>query len=283
MVQRIYNVSFKNLGIELKINPIALNLGNIKIYWYGIIIALGFICAYTYVLSNAKKFNLNKEKLSISVLTGMIFGLIGARLYYVIFYPGNTYINDPMKIFYINQGGIAIYGGLIFGIISGLLMAKRKNLNLLSTLDICSLGLLIGQSIGRWGNFFNQEAFGSTTDSIFAMSSEATFGESVHPCFLYESFWCLLGFIFLHIFKDNYKQYKGQIFLIYLLWYGVGRIIIEKFRTDSLFIWGSDIKISQLISFIVIILSIVFLLFIRRKTKKILNQKNRGEYKGGIF
>ena len=273
--QTIYNVQFPKLNLKFKINPIALNFFSIKVHWYGIIIAVGVLLGFIYIFFNAKRFKLNKDKLFDSVFIGLIGGFIGARLYYVAFYPGDTYIKDPIKILYINEGGIAIYGGIIFGILSGLLIAKKEKLNIPAALDIISICFLIGQGIGRWGNFFNQEAFGTPTDNVFGMSSEATNFVSVHPCFLYESVWCLLGFLLLHLFSLKKKRYNGQIFFLYLVWYGVERFFVEGLRTDSLFIPGVNIRISQLVAAITVLISIIILIVFKISHLKTHHNKQR--------
>lgn len=269
MYSNTYNVNFPGLDLNFKINPIALRFGSITIHWYGVIICIGFILAVWYVLSNCNKFNINSNSMLDAVIVGLICGIIGARLYYVIFFSGDVYLKDPIKILYINEGGIAIYGGIIGGILGGLIIAKRKKINLMAALDLTSLGLLIGQGIGRWGNFVNQEAFGSKTDNIFRMVSENTGGGPVHPCFLYESAWCILGFFLLHLFSTRAKRYDGQIFFMYLVWYGVERFGVEALRSDSLFLPGTSLKISQLIAAITAIIGMSLLIKFKNKASYI--------------
>lgn len=274
----MYHVSFPGLGIELTIDPVAFSIGNFSIYWYGIIIAVGFTLAFCYVMINSKRFEINSDKLIDTIIVGLITGIIGARLYYVIFYPGDTYINDPLSILQIHEGGLAIYGGIIGGLAGGLTVAKIKKINIPSSLDLAALGFLIGQCIGRWGNFMNQEAFGTETSLPWGMVSENTLLETnnpVHPCFLYESLWCLLGFILLDIFSRKFRKYNGQIFLLYIVWYGTERFLVEGLRTDSLMISYIDLRVSQVLAVVSVIISIVFLVIFKNKnfhtTKKIFN------------
>jgi phosphatidylglycerol:prolipoprotein diacylglycerol transferase len=265
----IYHVSFPGLGWNFQINPVAIKIGNFEIMWYGIIIATGFLLAFLYGLKNCKRFNLDPEKFTNIALVALICGIIGARLYYVIFFPGNQYINNPLSILNIHQGGLAIYGGIIGGITGGIIVSKIQKQSIPNVLDIAALGLLIGQGIGRWGNFVNQEAFGELTDLPWRMVSENTFGLGVHPCFLYESVWCLIGFILLHIFSKKYYRYKGQIFLLYIVWYGMERFIVEGIRTDSLFVPGIDLRVSQVLALACVFIGTVLLIVFRKKTGKL--------------
>ena len=232
-----HQVQFPNLGISVEVNPIAFQVGNFTIYWYGIIIGIGFLLAVLYGFSSCKKMNINKDHLLDAIIAGLLGGIIGARLYYVIFYPGDKYITNPMEIFNIKEGGLGIYGGIIGGLLCGGIVAKIRKMNLFAVLDVASLGYLIGQGVGRWGNFVNQEAFGCATDLPWGMYSDRTAAEvvgNVHPCFLYESILCLLGFVLLHLFTRHLRRYDGQTFLLYIIWYGVTRFFIEGLRTDSL-------------------------------------------------
>ncbi len=263
----IYHVMFPKLGLNLDISPICIDFKGITIRYYGIILAIAFLSAIIYGMKRSKEFGINKDDLMTLVSYALIAGIIGARLFYVIFYPSDYYLVNPSKIFLINEGGLGIYGGLILAILISIPLAKAKKINVLSLLDLSSLGFLIGQSIGRWGNFFNQEAYGNKTDSLFGMMSEGTGGVPVHPCFLYESIWCALGFTILHIISKKHKKYDGQIFLMYLSWYGFGRFFIESLRQDSLMIPFVELKVSQVISILIFITS-VSILFIKNKIRK---------------
>lgn len=257
----IYHVSFPSLNIHLSINPIAFNFGIFKVHWYGIILALGFLLGCLYVLKYSKKFGISKNDISNVILFSSISAIICARLYYVIFYPGDFYIKNPLKIFMISEGGIAIYGAIIGGILSALTFAKIKKLNAWALLDIMSLGVLIGQTIGRWGNFVNQEAFGTQTTLPWGMMSENTLFQAVHPCFLYESIGCLIIFMCLHSYSCNSKKARpGNIFFMYTLFYGILRSLIEGLRTDSLIIPYTNLKVSQVLAIMVSLISLVVIL-----------------------
>lgn len=271
----MYNVSFPGLGLEFTINPVAFQIGDYKIYWYGIIIALGMVLAMLYAFKTAERFEINKDKLFNCVIVGLIFGVIGARLYYVIF-EWDRYAGNLLKIIQIHDGGLAIYGGIIGALVSGCIVAKLQKQSILNILDLVGLGFLIGQGIGRWGNFMNQEAFGTPTDLPWRMVSENTGGIGVHPCFLYESIWCLLGFVILHFVSKKFYKYHGQIFFMYMVWYGFERMIVEGLRTDSLYmhfsIFGYTPRVSQVLSFAIMVLGIILLAVFGLKLK---NKNNR--------
>ena len=264
----VYNVSFPGLGInDLHINPVLFSAGGFSVRWYGFLIAIGLVLAVIYAMTVSKKrFGVDPDKLLTCVIIGLVTAIIGARLYYVIF-QWESYSKDWLKIFSINEGGLAIYGGLIGALIGGLAVAKFNKMNIPALLDIAVLGFLIGQGFGRWGNFTNQEAFGTPTDLPWGMISENTGGVTVHPCFLYESLWCLLGFVLLHFFSKYLRKYDGQIFLMYLVWYGFERMIVEGLRTDSLMTPILNLRVSQILSAALVVTGLVFLIinFVRKK------------------
>ena len=263
-----YHVQFPGLGIDTTVNTDAFHIGDFTIKWYGVIIAVGFLLAFLYALSSCKKMNINQDRLLDVVIVGILVGVVGARLYYVAFYPGDMYIKDPKSILYIWNGGLAIYGGIIGGLLGGAVMAKIRKLKIFAVLDVASLGFLIGQGIGRWGNFVNQEAFGTKTTvpwRMYSENTEAVVGGAAHPCFFYESVWCLLGFLLLHFFTRKLRRYDGQTFLLYLIWYGVGRFFIEGMRTDSLIAFA-NIRVSQLVAAVTVLASIVLLIVFRKRT-----------------
>lgn len=263
-----YNVDFPGLGLEFTVNPVAITIGSYPIYWYGIIIASGMILAVLYAMKSSKRYNVDANKLINSALVGIVSGIIGARLYFCIF-QWEYYSAHPIEILYINNGGLAIYGGIIGALIGGLIVTKAQKMKILPVLDISMMGFLLGQGIGRWGNFMNQEAFGSATDLPWRMVSQNTSGVGVHPCFLYESLWCLLGFVLLHFYGKYKQKYAGQIFYLYLVWYGFERMIVEGLRTDSLYLpfqmFGNDIRVSQLLSLLILIAGVVMLIINRKK------------------
>ena len=260
----MYNVSFPGLGLDFKINPVAFSIGTYDVRWYGIIITCGMLLALAYAYFSAKRFNVEWDTLFDCVLVGIVTGIIGARLFFVLF-SLDKYINNPLDIFKIHEGGLAIYGGIIGGFIGGVIVAKVKKAKILPILVGGVLGFLIGQGIGRWGNFFNQEAFGTTTDLPWRMVSENTGLVGVHPCFLYESLWCLLGFVLIHFLSKKFQKYPGQVLYAYLVWYGFERMIVEGLRTDSLMLpfWG--LRVSQVISALILIFGIIMLIVNRNK------------------
>ncbi len=264
----MFNVSFPGLGLEFTINRVAFSIGNFSIYWYAICIATGVILALVYAYFNAKRFNVDIDKLINCFIVGVITAILGARLYYVAF-KWDYFSNHPDQILNIRDGGIAIYGAIIGALLGGLIVAKVQKMELLPVLDLTMICFLIGQAVGRWGNFMNQEAFGSETDSLFRMVSEGTGGVAVHPCFLYESVWCALGVLVLHIFSKKWQKYYGQLTFLYMVWYGFERMIVEGLRTDSLYlpfaIGGYQVRVSQLLSLLIVIAGIVMLVVFRNK------------------
>lgn len=263
----MYNVSFPVLGLSFKVNPIAFSLGNYEVRWYGIIIACGLLLAIVYSYFTNERYHFDKSKIYDCALVGIITGILGARLYYVLF-KLDYYSVHPSETLMISNGGLAIYGGIIGALLGGCITAKILKLKILPILDVTVMGFLIGQGLGRWGNFFNQEAFGTPTKLPWGMLSENTNFETVHPCFLYESLWCLLGFALLHFFGKKYQKYPGQIFYCYLVWYGFERMIVEGLRTDSLYLPFGGIRVSQLLSAILVAVGVALLILNRNKEDK---------------
>lgn len=263
-------VEFPGLGIELTVNEVAFSIGSFQVRWYGILIALGFLLGVGYAFWASTKMNINSDRLIDAVLVGLVGAIVCARLYYCIFYDGDKYWNDPVKILDIREGGLAIYGGIIGALVFGGLMAKLRKLKVAAVLDVTSLGFLIGQAIGRWGNFVNQEAFGTGTDLPWGMVSDntqAVVGSSpVHPCFLYESLLCVVGFVLLHFFNLYLRRYDGQTFLLYIVWYGACRFCIEGLRTDSLIIPGTGLRVSQVLAGLCVVVGLILLFVFRHKT-----------------
>ena len=242
---RYTNISFPSLGID--IDPVReFSIGPVSIHMYGLIIACGLVLATIYCMRRAKQFGLTEDHVLDGVLTVTPFAIICARAYYCAF-SWELYKNDPISVLYIWEGGIAIYGGVLGAILGMYVFCKVKKISLGATLDLVLMAFLIGQSIGRWGNFFNREAFGAQTDSFLRMGLLDTFSGTVtyhHPTFLYESLWNCLGFVVLH-FLSKKREYDGQIALGYAVWYGLGRTFIEGLRTDSLYVPGTSIRVSQ--------------------------------------
>ena len=239
-------ISFPGLGIE--INPgYSLSLGPLDIHYYGLLIALGLVLAAIYGLRRKKEFGLTEDNLLDGVLTIVPFAVICTRAYYCIF-AWDEFKNNPIEVFYIWKGGLAIYGGIIGALLGIIVFCRVKKIGLFAVLDLVALGFLIGQSVGHWGNFFNREAFGAETDFFLRMGlKNASTGEVTyhHPTFLYESVWNAIGFVILH-FLSKRKKYDGQIALGYVAWYGLGRMFIEGLRTDSLY-WG-PYRVSQIVA-----------------------------------
>lgn len=265
-------IEFPKLGVSFTVNETAFTIGSFQVKWYAVLIALGFALAVLYACRSAKKMNIDVNYLIDAILAGLIGGIICARLYYVIFYPGSSwYWEHPIEILKIHEGGLAIYGGIIGGLLFGGLVAKLRKLRVPAVLDVASLGYLIGQGIGRWGNLINQEAFGSATDLPWGMYSGNTElvvpGSPVHPCFLYESVLCLLGFVLLHIFTRKFRRYDGQTFILYLIWYGACRFFIEGLRTDSLLVPYTSLKVSQVLAGACVIFGVILLIAFRHKTR----------------
>jgi len=239
-------ISFPGLGIEFD-PPRGFEIGSLSVRFYGIVIALGLLLAVVYGCRRCKKFGLKEDDIIDGVLWVTPFAIVCARLYYCIF-AWSEFADNPISVLYIWNGGIAIYGGVIGAIIGVLVFCKVKKIKCAAVLDLVALGFLIGQSMGRWGNFFNREAFGAATDSFLRMglyNVKTGAFEYYHPTFLYESLWNLTGFVILH-FLTNKRRYDGQIALGYVLWYGLGRTFIEGLRVDSLY-WGS-FRVSQLLA-----------------------------------
>lgn len=263
-----FNVVFPGLGLDFTVSRVAFSIGDYPVYWYGIIIATGLLLAVLYAWRTAPRYNVDRDKLFNCVIVGIITGIIGARLYFCIF-RWEYYGKHLVEILYINNGGLAIYGGIIGALLGGLTVATIQKMKLLPILDITMMGFLLGQGIGRWGNFFNQEAFGTPTDLPWRMQSINTGNVGVHPCFLYESLWCLLGFVLLHFYGKYKQKYAGQIFFSYLVWYGFERTIVEGLRTDSLYlpfqIFGTDIRVSQLLSLAIFITGLILLIINRKR------------------
>ena len=279
-------ISFPNLGIYLKNVGKSIDLFGIEIAYYGIIIGTAILLGFWIAAREAKRTGQNPENYLDMGIIGVIAGIVGARLYYVIF-SWDMYKDNLLDIFNLREGGLAIYGGVIAAVISVLVLAKVKHLSAPQIFDTIAMALLNGQMLGRWGNFFNREAFGGYTDSLFAMrlpldavrSSDVTEhmrrhieridGVSyiqVHPTFLYESLWCMVLLIILFAYRKH-KKYEGELFLMYLFGYGLGRFWIEGLRTDQLLLPGVGIAVSQLLAGAIVVGTGAAMLYLRKKHK----------------
>ena len=280
----IYHVQFPGLGLDLTVNRVALSIGGFNIYWYGVIIAAGMLLAMLYAFRNAVDYGIDSDRLVDVVAIGTVMAIVCARIYYVAMAP--FAYQSIWEMIDIRKGGIAIYGAVIGAFVFGGLAAKWRRVPLLPLFDLVSLGFLIGQGIGRWGNFVNQEAFGPNTTLPWGMYSEGTEAyrrsvqvtlptgmtvdptAPVHPTFLYESIWCLVGFAVLaSLYKK--RRFNGQIFLGYIIWYGLGRAWIEGLRTDSLMLSAAlNLRASQLVAAVSVIVALALEIHFRRIYRK---------------
>ena len=254
------SISFPFLGLEVN-PPRSLSLGPLNIYLYGVAIALGLILAVVYVCRRSKEFvGLSDDDILDGVLWITPFAIVCARLYYVAF-SWESYRDNPISILYIWEGGIAIYGSVLGAIVGMAVYCKIKKVRLTALLDLVLMAFLIGQILGRWGNFFNREAFGAATDSFFRMglfNTKTNAWEYYHPTFLYESVWNLVGFVLLSTLASR-RKYDGQIALGYAAWYGLGRAFIEGLRVDSLY-WG-PFRVSQVLAALTCLIAVAILVW----------------------
>ena len=256
---RYTEISFP--ALDLVMNPgRTISIGPLTIHYYGAIIAFGLILGVLYACRRSKEFGLKEDDLIDGVLWVTPFAILCARAYYVIFRWAEEYADNPISALYIWQGGLAIYGGVIGAVIGILVFCKCRKIKPVVVLDVVSLSFLIGQSIGRWGNFFNREAFGAETDVLWKMGLMKQSGDIiyVHPTFLYESLWNACGFVILH-FASKRRKFDGQIALGYMAWYGLGRCMIEGLRSDSLYI--GPFRVSQLLAGVSCIVAVSILLW----------------------
>ncbi len=300
----MYEIRFPHLGIVLKHVADGFSIGGFEIRFYGMVIALGFILGYLLIAREAKRTNQNPEMYLDYMLWLVIPAILGARIYYVVFSlkdyvkEGQSLKDTILDMINIRGGGLAIYGGVIAGIIVLLIFAKKRKVSVMLMLDTCSMGLLVGQILGRWGNFFNREAFGGYTDSLFAMALPVEwFGGKnyllsivnngiitqemidhvvnidgmefiqVHPTFLYESLWNLGVLLIIFLYR-RHKKFDGEMFAMYIWGYGLGRVWIEGLRTDSLMLPGINFKVSQLLAAICVVAASVYIIYKRIELKR---------------
>ncbi len=275
----MYSVDF--LGTTFHIDPVAISIGSFEVYWYGIIIATGFLAALIYGFRRANDLGLSADPMIDIIMIGTIGAVVGARAYYVL--TTLERYSSFGEMIDLRNGGLAIYGGIIGAFVCGGLACKWRKVNVLNMFDLGALAFPIGQAVGRFGNFMNQEAFGSNTTLPWGMYSNETYqylssvqssletqgvtvdpSLPVHPCFLYESLWCIIGFVLLHYLSKK-RRFYGQTLLQYIVWYGFGRFFIEWVRTDSLMI--GPFKISQVIAVVCVLIGTTLLIVIGKKTK----------------
>lgn len=274
-------VQFPGLGISLQISRVAISIGDFHIYWYGILLALGLLGGLVFAFSYGPDFGIDTDRMVDVVVIGTVMAIICARVYYVSMAPFKY--GSLWEMVDLRNGGIAIYGALIGAFTFGGIACKWRRIPLLPMFDLVSMGFLIGQAVGRWGNFVNQEAFGCNTSLPWGMYSEATHSYlqsrqsileaqgltvdpamPVHPTFLYESLWCLAGFLILFWLMKK-RCFHGEVFLLYAIWYGSGRFWIEGLRTDSLML-SSDLNLraSQVVAAVTVLVALVLEIHFRR-------------------
>lgn len=280
------SIEFPNLGIHLENVGKTLTIFQFDIAYYGIVIGLGIVAGLLVAMYVAKRTKQEPENYIDLAMFAVVFGIIGARIYYVVF-SWDMYKDHILSIFNIREGGLAIYGGVIAAVITVFVFARVKKLSAPLLLDTAVFGLVTGQMIGRWGNFFNREAFGEYTDNLFAMrlpldavrsTSDVTEKMwahletidgvdyiQVHPTYLYESIWCLLVLVLLFIYL-RHKVFDGEVFLVYLAGYGIGRFWIEGLRTDQLWLPGIGLPVSQVLAGVLVIVSVILIVVFRRKS-----------------
>lgn len=276
-MQTTNTVSFPGLfDWVFTLDRVAIKLVGLEIKWYGVIICLGVMLAMAYVLRRSPQFGSNPDQMVDILLWALPLGILGARVYYVV-NRWDYYSQNPSQIISIWEGGLAIYGGIIAGFLTCFIYCRIKKIDYLSLFDLCSIGFLIGQTAGRWGNFVNAEAFGGLTNLPWGMSING--GAPVHPTFLYESLWNLAGLLFLHFYAKR-RKFPGEMFLIYIGWYGLGRAWIEGLRTDSLYLGSTDIRISQALAALCFLAAAGLLIYYyaaKKPTKPLAGPKNDEE------
>ena len=282
------DINFPNLHIYLEHVGKSVNIFGFEIAYYGIIIAVGMLLAVALIMYLAKKSGINEDFCMDVCIYGILFGVIGARIYYVVF-AWDIYKDNLLGIFNLREGGLAIYGGVLAGMVSCIVLCKKKDVSFYRLADCVVPGVLVGQIVGRWGNFFNREVFGQYTDSLFAMelpinairSMEDVTREmldharvvdgvtyiQVHPTFLYESLWNLGILIFLLLYFGR-KKFDGELFCYYMFFYGVGRFVIEGVRTDQLKLWNTGIPVSQALAVVLMVVSAGIYLWLMKNNKK---------------
>ncbi|MCD7918551.1 MAG: prolipoprotein diacylglyceryl transferase [Clostridiales bacterium] len=279
-------IVFPGLGLTFQIERVALSVFGKDIYWYGVIIACGFLLGVLCACHLTREWGLKSDTVLDMLFFAAPIAIVCARAYYVVFYQSLYYNADGTfdwaEAIAIWDGGLAIYGGIIGAVITCLIFCVVRHHRFGAVADVCAYGLLIGQLIGRWGNFVNQEAYGGTCTAVWRMGLTLQNGDyiEVHPTFLYESLWNLLGFLLLYFLVRRHRKYDGQIFLCYLFWYGLGRFFIEGMRTDSLYLFDTGIRVSQLVALVTVIVTVQILviqLFRKHPKEKLLVNSPRSE------
>ena len=258
-------ISFPLLGENFKLDIKSyLEIGSFSVHWYGVIIAIGFLLAVIYAIKRSKEFGITEDNIIDLLICAVPLAVIGARAYYVIF-SWENYKDNLVDIIKVWEGGLAIYGGIIGAVVGLFIFSKWRKVKAGAMADLGGLGLLIGQAVGRWGNFINREAYGVKTTVAWRMGLTNQYGTFYyHPCFLYESLWNIIGFVILHFYSKK-RKFDGEVFFLYLAWYGLGRAMIESLRTDSLYLFGSNLRVSQLVALLCVIGAVSAVLVIRMR------------------
>ena len=265
-------VQFPGLGLEFTINRVAFSIGSIHIYWYGVCIAVGLCLALVFAFRHCQEFGVDPDAMVDVILIGVVLGIASARAYYVAMAPFEY--ESIWEMLAIRDGGLAIYGGVIAGFLTAYLFSRRRKISFWALADCCVQGLFIGQAIGRWGNFMNREAFGAATELPWRMRlwTSATTYMDVHPTFLYESLWNVIGLLLLYFVVSRARRFDGENTCFYFIWYGLGRFWIEGLRTDSLYLFhwtlfGQRIRVSQALSLVMVLVCAGILVY-QFKVKK---------------
>lgn len=273
-------VAFPKLGLQFDVPQSVVQFSlfgiDFDIRWYGLLIAIGFGLAIVYANVRAPKIGMDRDRMMDVVLVTTVFAVLCTRLYYVLFSNPAYYFAHPEKILAIWDGGLAIYGGIIGAFVGGFVMCRIRKVSVRTMFDLAAIGFLIGQGIGRWGNFFNQEAYGANTELPWGMTGDiiqsgvngavADQTAPVHPTFLYESLWCLLGVLVMHLMFVKCYRFRGQVFASYLIWYGAERAVVEGLRSDSLMI--GSVRVSQLVAIAAVVIGAVLLVLLLTYDKK---------------
>jgi phosphatidylglycerol:prolipoprotein diacylglycerol transferase len=275
-------IEFPNVGIALNIDRIAFEILGVGIYWYGMIICTAIVLGILYAIKSATKVGLLPDIVFDAAFWGVLFGVVGARTYFVLFSERSYTFTEA--VFGLRDGGLAFYGGVIGAFIGVGIVLRHKKVRLAPAADLMGAGFLLGIAIGRWGNFFNQEAFGAATagelpwgmtGSLIRTSPEVTAAVQaggnfdsvlVHPCFLYESLWCIVGFVFLHIYMRKVQTFDSEVFMLFVVWYGTGRAFIESLRLDSLMV--GDVRVSQALAITSASIALITFIVTKIKTQK---------------
>ena len=281
-------VSFPNIlpnsGIRFNIDKVAFEIGSLSVRWYGVIICFGFVLAVVLAMRACKKYGISQDDLLDYLLFAMPAAVIGARLYYVAFRL-DYYLENPKEIINYTNGGLAIYGGIIGAVIAAAIVAKVKKQSFLKIIDFSVPYIILGQAIGRWGNLINQEAYGGPTalpwgmtgslieKEVVQMGYEA--GTLVHPTFLYESLWCIAGFVLMLVYRRKWQKARGEVLCFYMIYYGIGRAMIEGLRTDSLML--GSFRVSQLLSLALIIVGIAMFIDLRKRYRHEIYEKGTAD------